>query len=275
MPDPFRKLQPGDGIPTSATLWNAMIEAGRQAAGSRFDRGRSPLTTARSSALIRVENTTESDLDRFAVLGLDDPIFQPHENEDAFLREVTFKGVEPSVPTHSGRFAILFEPSQPGTVVRAWVAGCTQVRLDVLDDGHEWADVEDGITARLQSSTVGSAQIVWREGTGGGYDGYGTGEQWAIVRIGCRPGDVGIGQVTVQIGKASGATRPGVGKVKLYTTVDMGTSPPTYGGLTSDEYDCLSFNLDKKIKVGAVVPLNRILGQWHAVNVNSCTNLES
>ena len=53
----------------------------------------------------------------------------------------------------------------------------------------------------------------------------------------------------------------------------MTTSPPTYGSLTADEYDCLSFNLDNAIDVGANVPLNRILGQWHAINVDSCDNL--
>lgn len=272
MPDPFRSLIPGDNLPTSVRTWNAMIEAGKLAAADRFGSRFDPLSTTRSSALVRVLNDTGAGLDRCSVVGLDGPVFTPTDSEDAFLREVAFRGVTPTVADHSGRFAVLLEPIAPDTIGRAWVAGVCPVKVDVIDEAHGYADVTDGDGTKLTSSHIGTAQILWFEG-GEVYGPYDTGEQWAIVRLGCRPGDVAIGQVTSTISKATSATRPGIGKVKLYTSVDMTTSPPTYGSLTADEYDCLSFNLDNAIDVGANVPLNRILGQWHAINVDSCDNL--
>ena len=275
MPDPFRPLQPGDPLPTSIRVINPMLEAARRVANDRFSRSSPPLTTARSASLIRVLNDTGDSLDRGRIVGLEEPIFVPEETSvDAFLREVAFIGVTPTT-SHIGKFAVLMEPAPPDVVVRAWVAGVCMARVNVVDDTHTYADVEDGETGALKSSFDGTAQILWKEGDiPYGYY-YGGGEQWAIVRLGCRPSEVGIGSVTQEIGKATSVTRPGTGKIKIYTTLDMTTSPPTYGGLTADEYDCLSFNLDKKIEVGANVPINRILGQWHAVNVDSCEHLES
>ena len=275
MPDPFRPLQPGDPLPTSIRVINPMLEAARRVANDRFSRSSPPLTTARSASLIRVLNDTGDSLDRGRIVGLEEPIFVPEETSvDAFLREVAFIGVTPTT-SHIGKFAVLMEPAPPDVVVRAWVAGVCMARVNVVDETHTYADVEDGETGALISSFDGTAQILWKEGDiPYGYY-YGGGEQWAVVRLGCRRGDFGIGYVSQEIGKATSNTQPGKGKVKLYTTIDMTTSPPTYGGLTEDEFDCLSFNRDKKIKVGAVVPLGRILDQLHALNVDSCDNLES
>lgn len=275
MPDPFRHLQPGDAFPTSARLWNAMIDAGRQAEASKYNSQQGPLTTSRTSTIIRVLNDTGANLDRGRIVGLEEPIFVPEEtSEAAALREVAFIGVEPATK-HAGKFAVLLEPAPMDVVVRAVIAGACWARVNVVDETHAYADIEDGETGALKSSFDGSAQIIWKEGDiPYGYY-YGGGEQWAVVRLGSRQGDLGIGYVSQEIGKATSNTQPGKGKVKLYTTIDMTTSPPTYGGLTDDAFDCLSFNRDKKIKVGAVVPLGRILGQLHALNVDSCDNLES
>jgi hypothetical protein len=65
------------------------------------------------------------------------------------------------------------------------------VRLNVLDEEHEWADIEEGETDSLKTDTAGSAFILWKEPSGGsGYGGYGYGYgyygslRWALVRIG-------------------------------------------------------------------------------------------
>ena len=273
MPDPFRPLQPGDPLPTSIRVINPMLEAARRVANDRFSRSSPPLTTARSASLIRVLNDTGDSLDRGRIVGLEEPIFVPEETSvDAFLREVAFIGVTPTT-SHIGKFAVLMEPAPPDVVVRAWVAGACMARVNVVDETHTYADVEDGETGALKSSFDGSAQILWKEGDiPYGYY-YGGGEQWAIVRLGCRLSDFGIAKVTGQISKATSATRPGKGTIQRYTTVDMTTSPPTYGGLTGVDEDCLSFNRDAKIAVDATIPVGRILGQWHAINVDKCSNL--
>ena len=248
-----------------------MIDAGRLADSGRFDRGLGPLTTSRSSALVRVRNGTGADLDRFAVVGLSAPVFEPSDSEDAYLREVAFAAVTPDGTDHLGKFAVLFEPAPADRVVRAWVAGVTQARLNVLDDGHDYADVSDGTCDYLDSTAYGSAQVIWREGTGGGYGyGYGTGEQWAIVRLGASPVALGLAKVTTEIAKATSATALGKGKIQRYTKL---SSAGNLSALTGLDEDCYSFNRDKKLAANSTIPVGRLVGRWVALNIDACANL--
>ena len=251
-----------------------MIDAGRQVESSKYGSQQGPLTTTRTSTIIRVLNDTGSNLDRGRILGLEEPIFVPEEtSEAAALREVAFVGVEPATK-HTGKFAVLLEPALTGVVVRAVIAGACWARVNVVDETHTYADVEDGETGALKSSFDGSAQILWKE-SDIPYGYYDTGEQWAIVRLGTGGLATGVAKVSTEISKATSNTRPGKGAIKLYTTLDMTTSPPTYGGLTTDTYECLSINRDKKIAVDSVVNVAKVLGVWHAVNVDKCDNLLS
>lgn len=274
MADPFEPVQPNQPVIFSATAWNAMLDAGRAYRADQLGSDSRPLTTSRSGSIIRVLNDTGDDLDRGRIVGLDEPIFVPEEtSEAAALREVAMIGVVPTTD-HLGKFAVLLEPAPTDTVVRAWVDGVCWARVNVVDETHTYADIEDGETDALKSCFDGSAQILWKEGdVPYGYY-YGGGEQWAIVRLGCRLSDFGIAKVTGQISKATSATRPGKGTIQRYTTVDMTTSPPTYGGLTGVDEDCLSFNLDNAIVEDSTVPVGRILGQWHVLNVGSCDQLD-
>ena len=272
MADPFTPVQPNQPVVFSATAWNAMLAAGRAFRASQTGTASDPLTTTRSSSLIRVLNDTGTNLEQGQIVGLEEPIFVPEETSvEAFLREVAFIGVTPTTD-HIGKFAVLMEPPPPDVVVRAWVAGACMARVNVVDETHTYDDVEDGETGALKSSFDGSAQILWKE-SDIPYGYYDTGEQWAIVRLGCRLGDFAIAKVTGQISKAISSTRPGSGTIQRYTTIDMTTSPPTYGDLTGVDEDCLSFNQDFKILINATVPVGRILGQWHVLNVDKCDNL--
>ena len=274
MADPFASVQPNQPVVFSATAWNAMLAAGKAYRANQLGSASDPLTTTRSSSLIRVLNDTGTNLEQGQIVGLEEPIFVPEETSvDAFLREVAFIGVTPTTD-HIGKFAVLMEPAPPDVVVRAWVAGACMARVNVVDETHTYADVEDGETGALVSSFDGSAQILWKEGDVP-YGYYGTGEQWAIIRFGTGGIATGVGKVSTEISKATSNTRPGKGAIKLYTTLDMTTNPPTYGGLTTETYDCLSINRDKKIAVNSVVNVAKVLGVWHAVNVDKCDNLLS
>lgn len=193
MGDPFRKVRPGEDVTFSAAAWNAMLEAARAALADQLSRESGPRTTTRSGDLVRVKNETGVDLPRRSVVGLSDPVFTPLQSEDAFLREVTFRGVVPTGDS-AGRFAILLEPAPAGRVVRAWVAGVTQVRVNMSDPDHACAEAAPGDTNALASAEDGSAQILWVEGDGEG--GYYGGEQWGVVRFGstCGGSDSGGGQ---------------------------------------------------------------------------------
>lgn len=274
MADPFAPVQPNQPVVFSATAWNAMLAAGKAFRANQTGTASDPLTTTRSSSLIRVLNDTGTNLEQGQIVGLEEPIFVPEETSvEAFLREVAFIGVTPTTD-HIGKFAVLMEPAPPDVVVRAWVAGACMARVNVVDETHTYADVEDGETGALKSSFDGSAQILWKE-SDIPYGYYDTGEQWAIVRLGTSGLAKGVAKVSTEIGKAISNTQPGKGAIKLYTTLDMTTSPPTYGGLTTDTYDCLSINRDKRIAVNSVVNVVKVLGVWHAVNVDKCANLLS
>lgn len=274
MADPFAPVQPNQPVVFSATAWNAMLAAGKAYRANQLGSASDPLTTTRSSSLIRVLNDTGTNLEQGQIVGLEEPIFVPEETSvEAFLREVTFLGVTPTTD-HIGKFAVLMEPAPPDVVVRAWVAGVCMARVNVVDETHTYADVDDGETGALISSFDGTAQILWKEGDIP-YGYYDTGEQWAIVRLGTSGLAKGVAKVSTEIGKAISNTQPGKGAIKLYTTLDMTTTPPTYGGLTTDTYDCLSINRDKRIAVNSVVNVVKVLGVWHAVNVDKCDNLLS
>jgi hypothetical protein len=189
--DPLRKVVPGSDLVIHARTWNQFLDAtrafrdARLGGGPRARRGALPSDVARDGDIVRVANATGVDLPRRSVVGLAGPIFAPGDSEDAFLREVAFRGVVPS-EAHTGKFAVLLEPAPPDRVVRAFVSGVTQARLSVSDPSLACADVAPGSTDHLVTKEGGSAQVLWRESDDAAYaaeHGYG-GVEWAIVRLG-------------------------------------------------------------------------------------------
>ena len=144
------------------------------------------------TGIILVKNGTADDLERFHVLGIDRPIFTPGESLFSFQDQIAVVGISPTEDDHLGRFLVLQEPLRAGMIGRACVSGVTPVRLNVLDEEHDWADIEDGETDSLKTDTAGSAFILWKEPPSGGYGGSGYGYgygyygslRWALVRIG-------------------------------------------------------------------------------------------
>lgn len=219
MPDPFKKVQPGEQVEFSATAWNAMLGAGQA-----FQRSKNvdfaALSTTRSTTIIRVKNTSGSNLDRNTILGLDGPIFTPTDSVNVFLQEVTFKGIVPNIALHRRRYCVLLEPAPQGRVVRAYLAGLCQVNVDIIDPTHEYANIDNANTDNMVSSRFGHARILWKEADEP-YGYYSTGLQWAIVMLGVTGSCVAIGKAATDIDPRSGTTF-GTGQVDLYRS-DGGT----------------------------------------------------
>ena len=194
MPDSLAKVQPGDVVTFSATTWNAFIDAALAEIRRQRDQINKTLPQFRQADIVRISNETGLDLHRNSVVGLSAPIFTPTQSVDAFLREVTFRGVLPT-HDHLGKFAILLEPAPAGRIARAYVAGVCPVLVDVIDEGQRCADVEEGNVHTLVTSDDGSAQILWMEGDDPASYGYGyeTGVQWALVRFGTTCASTGGG----------------------------------------------------------------------------------
>ena len=88
-----------------------------------------------------------------------------------------FKGVTPSTDDHAdGKWCILLEPAADDKIARACIAGAVCVLLDVQDEGDQWADLIDDEATKLRSDGTGPARILYKE--------EGSGEKWAVVRLG-------------------------------------------------------------------------------------------
>ena len=192
MGDSLRKVRRGDPLEIPAETFNTFIDAARDYQNRTQNRHSTNRQELRQTGTLLVRNGSGQDRQRFEVLAIDRPIILPSDNLWSFQDQVAVVGIVPDEDQHIGRFVILLEPLRDGMIGRAVVSGVTAVRLNVLDEEHDWADIEDGETDSLKTDIAGSAFILWKEPPGGGYGGYGYGYgygyygslRWALVRIG-------------------------------------------------------------------------------------------
>lgn len=159
------------------STWNAILDAVRYTKAQRvFDTD--PLPANRDLTIIKVRNDTGADVPRYGVLGLDDPLILPSDNEIEFQRIVACSGGLPMTGAHEGKFAVALEPIAPDKIGQAAIAGVVPVKV-LVDPGDlkPFADIQSGSTGRLADADHGSARILWLEE---GEDE----ERWAIVRLG-------------------------------------------------------------------------------------------
>jgi len=173
----LRKVLPGEPFVAPAATWNAFIDAAQDYKDRTADIGRQPLAGFRSSGIITVKNESGGARRQFDVLGLGEPIFLPSSGsssggspggaEQQFRSMVAFRGQMPSEDEHVGKYVILIEPPAAGAVGKACISGVCQVRVNVTDEDHEFAEVSDGQADMLESGDTGGAKIRWKEdGTG-------------------------------------------------------------------------------------------------------------
>lgn len=154
------KVKPGDPLKIPAETFNAFVEAARDFQERQRSAGRDSQRDFRQAGIVLVRNESGADRDRFEVLGIEGPIIKPGINLDAFKDRVALRGVVPR-RRHKGRFAILLEPAAVGETVRAVVDGVCPVRVKMVDECDRFADVRQGVTARLESAPSGAAYLLW------------------------------------------------------------------------------------------------------------------
>jgi hypothetical protein len=210
MGDAFRKVRPGEKLQIPAAAWNTLMDVAQSHV--RSQRGtNSGDVSGPDRDLVWVRNDSGSDLDRFAVVGLDVPLILPTENADAFKERTAFSGLAPVDPTHVGQFAILLEPVGSGGTGRAMVAGVCPVQLNVTSASDYFADIADGVTGSLKTGQSGSAQILWMEAAGS--------PRWGVVRLG---NYVTAGPIPVTVTKDGGvAGSPSANCTWTYTVKDQ------------------------------------------------------
>ncbi len=192
--DAFKKAQPGQQMIIPARAYNAFVDAA-MAHQTNVPVGGGGRMPRQHLGNVLILNKTGADLDEFSVVGLGSSIFEPTDTQKTatFKAQVGFEGETPATASHTGKFAIILEPIADDAIGIARLSGVCPVKIDITDTDHAYADIDNGDTGNLNSSETGAAQILWAES--------GTGEKWAIVRLGSPGGGGGLpsGGTTYQV----------------------------------------------------------------------------
>lgn len=157
------------------------VEELKHSGGAGTGRGRSDRN------ICQVRNDSGGDVERFGVLGLDEPLILPEDNLPVFGRGPVWKGVTPT-SLHAGRFVILTRPLASGAIGPAVISGVTVAKVDFAAGMAGYAEAGAGETACLEAVSDGSARVLWPRTVA--YPEY-SGGDWAVVRLGNPPGGVG------------------------------------------------------------------------------------
>ena len=174
MSEPTRKVQPGDALVIPAATYNGFIDCLVDLRQRQSSVGQSVKGAALPTGAVLIVNESGGNRNRFDVLGVAGPFVLPDDDAQGFRNRVALRCVTPTAD-HAGRFVVLLEPVADGAVGRAMAAGVTVAVVDITGTDATHVDAAAD-TYTLADQEGGSARILWREG--------GTGEQWAVVRLG-------------------------------------------------------------------------------------------
>jgi len=176
----MKKVAKGQAFSPKADTWNAFIDAAQFARRHQTGITSDIMPGGGRSGIVLIRNTSGEDQNQLAILGIDDLAILP-ESEASTQRFRTESPVfnckriadlEPA-KYHEMKFVILAEPIKQNQCGKAMIAGITPVKLDVKDEGHEYASPLLSDTTKLQTTGDGPCRIVWKE--------TGTGEKWGLV----------------------------------------------------------------------------------------------
>ncbi len=196
MGDTLKRVKPGDSLAIPASTFNTFVDAAQDFLRRQRDIGRTPAAERPPFETVLLKNASGADRSRFDVLGIDGPVFTPTDSLETFTNGIALVGVTPTA-SHAGDFAVLVEPIQAGQIARACILGACPVKVNVVSASDAFADVEAGVTGRLQSGSSGAARILWKES--------GTGEKWAVVRLGNPAGGASAIPVKLTASQGGGA----------------------------------------------------------------------
>lgn len=194
------RVSPGDDFRKSLTapVLNRVLSATDIVHSEKFNSVFQAADYDFAPSIARVRNDSGAAISQFGVIGLGAPIITPTDNLPEFKRQVTFIGAAPDDVTHRGKVGVYLLPCGDGKIAPALVSGVVQCKVHINDVDHKFADVLDGSSVKLNSAAGGAAQILWQES--------GTGEKWAIVRLGPSVSGGFVGKTTGTITARSGTT---------------------------------------------------------------------
>lgn len=195
----MRKVRPGERLDLPAATFNTFIDVAKDFRERQAAQARNRQPERLPSGVILVRNDTGTDLPRFSVVEVDQPVIAPGDNEAQFLERIAMTGIVPGV-TRGGNFAILQQPLKFDTtnnpLGRAMMVGITAARVEIRNPDHFFADMEAGRTDALISSHSGSAEILWYDDLPPPSSSSSSGAEdypivWALVRLAV-PSRIGV-----------------------------------------------------------------------------------
>ena len=170
MGDPYKKLKSGALVTDmSRTAYNDMLDMLRWWKTQANRTGRGPIKDIVDwdQSIFLVKNNSGGDIGySYAVLGIDDPLYGPDDNEQEFLNFTSFSGVVPTVADHSGgKWCVCLEPSTGGSLCKALFSGVVPVRVYVTAKDDVYCDVIEPQTVGSETCYLGTggrgSQILW------------------------------------------------------------------------------------------------------------------
>ena len=154
----FKHVQKGEEINILADDYNGHQDAAREHKNKRFPG--SPVNLNFNSSLVRIKNTTGSDLKRFDVCELSDFAVKPEDNLGSFLQNVHLTAIRPT--NTNGFLAVLLESIKDGSVGDARILGMVNVKVETGLSVHDYVgfDVDTQSTDRLIYDAPGQAKII-------------------------------------------------------------------------------------------------------------------
>ena len=127
--------------------------------------------------IVRIKNSSGSDVSLGGVLGISDWLFAPSDGLPQFKAQgFNAVGITPNEATHFGSYAVAIETIANGRIGFAALSGIAKAQIDVDDTTDMFAHpITDDVT-KLQAGPVGTCRILVKES--------GTGTKWAIVALG-------------------------------------------------------------------------------------------
>ncbi len=259
MADILKKVQRGAPLVIPANTYNAFVDAAQDFQRRKLSQQSTGTPTGRHNGIILIRNDSGADRDRFDVLGVSGPVFDPATDPEAFKNYPAMTGVTPTEDDHRGKFVVLLEPVPTGKLARAVAAGVVPARVDMPDEDYPYrlADITDGSAANLTATKIGSAAILWREG--------GIGVQWALARLANLPEPTLFPVNLTQTGGSQGTTTtpaswtysvidPVTGET-LATNVNPTVSPhkwkrPSAGWMIKATFGYAHWNTDGDLALG-------------------------
>jgi hypothetical protein len=166
--NPFQKVSSGQSLEIPAEAYNGFIDSVLDLKARQRSLKSGPGAFVPFGDIVRVQNQSDDDLDRFGVLGIEDALIRPVNNASEFASAPSIIGVLPE-SRHRGKFCVAVEPIQRYSVGLAVVAGLAPAVVQLLepfdDDGNpeQFADVLPGEDGFLTGSGGSGARILWHE----------------------------------------------------------------------------------------------------------------